>query len=343
MNYWGRILGTLFGFMFARIWGAALGFAVGYFFDRGYSQDFNQMGGFGRFFVDKDSVKNQAVFFHALFSVLGHLAKADGRVTEEEIKVATQLMDDMKLTGDIRKEAQQAYREGKSADFPVRDILKAFHESCYGRRDVLQIYLEILIQAAYADGRLDAKEQKVLIDVAHCLGFQKQELLYLVSAFEAELRFRQTSQQKQHTNHQQKQGRGWRPNTERKRQRARDQQQDDNTGDNNAQDDFDEEAYYDKQREQYSDNNYQKSKRWQHNQTYQYSQADRLGDAYRILGVTTAADAKTVKKAYRKLMNEHHPDKLISKGLPKQALDIAKQKAQDIQAAYELVKKDKGF
>ena len=42
-------------------------------------------------------------------------------------------------------------------------------------------------------------------------------------------------------------------------------------------------------------------------------------------------------------MNEHHPDKLVSKGLPKQALDIAKKKAQDIQAAYELVKKDKAL
>mgnify|MGYP003946764947 FL=1 len=38
-------------------------------------------------------------------------------------------------------------------------------------------------------------------------------------------------------------------------------------------------------------------------------------------------------------MNEHHPDKLIAKGLPKQAMELAKVKAQDIQAAYELIKR----
>jgi DnaJ like chaperone protein len=37
-------------------------------------------------------------------------------------------------------------------------------------------------------------------------------------------------------------------------------------------------------------------------------------------------------------MNEHHPDKLMAKGLPEQAMELAKSKAQDIQAAYALIK-----
>ena len=44
---------------------------------------------------------------------------------------------------------------------------------------------------------------------------------------------------------------------------------------------------------------------------------------------------------YKKAMNEHHPDKLASKGLPEQALERAKAKTQDIQAAYELIKKER--
>lgn len=338
MKIWGKLLGTLFGAMFAKIPGAILGFVVGHMFDRGYSQNFDQMGGFGRFFVDKDAVKNQAVFFHALFSVLGHLAKADGRVTEAEIQVATQLMDDMKLTGDTRKEAQQAFREGKAADFPVKDILSEFYESCYGRRDILQIYLEILIQAAYADGRMDSSEQKILLEVARTLKFQKQEVLYLISAFEAELRFRRDSEQQQARQKEQAQrGPGWRPRSKAEQKQSRDERGDE------AQDDFDEEAYYRRQREQYSRKNYQQRDSGYQRQTHQqkYSQADRLSDAYRILGVSANSDAKTIKKAYRKLMSEHHPDKLVSKGLPRQALDIAKQKAQDIQAAWELVKKSR--
>lgn len=346
MSIWGKVLGTLFGAMFAKIPGAILGFVVGHMFDKGYSQDFNQMGGFGRFFVDKDSVKNQAVFFHALFSVLGHLAKADGRVTENEIRVATQLMDDMGLTGDIRKEAQQAFREGKAADFPFKDILKEFYDSCYGRRDIIQIYLEILIQAAYSDGRLDVKEQKILLDVGQHLGFKKQELLYLISAFEAEMRFRQDSARQSQRSRQSAQGSkgpGWRPRSKAEQKKSREEKAD------KSWDDFDEEAYYDQQRDKYSRKNYKDRGDWEdgkgQRQQYQqrYSQADKLRDAYRILGISDKSDGKTVKKAYRKLMNEHHPDKLVSKGLPKQALEIAKQKAQDIQAAYELVKKDKSL
>lgn len=353
MTIWGKILGTLFGAMFLKIPGAIIGLIIGHYFDRGYSKDFNQMGGFGRFFIDKDSVKNQAVFFHALFSVLGHLAKADGRVTEAEIQVATQLMDDMNLTGDIRKEAQQAFREGKDADFPFRVILKEFNESCYGRRDILQIYLEILIQAAYSDGRLDSKEQKILLEVAHYLGFQKQELLYLISSFEAELRFRQSSQrnsgQQQSAKHQSKgqqqsnsQGPGWRPRSKAEQKKSRGEKS------GEAWNDFDEEAYYDNQREQYSRKNYKEREEWEQGQSQQkgrqqYSQADKLRDAYRILGVPEKSDGKTIKKAYRKLMNEHHPDKLVSKGLPKQALEIAKQKTQDVQAAWELVKKERAL
>lgn len=362
MTIWGKVLGTLFGAMFLKIPGAIIGLIVGHYFDRGYSKDFNQMGGFGRFFIDKDSVKNQAVFFHALFSVLGHLAKADGRVTETEIQVATQLMDDMNLTGDIRKEAQQAFREGKDADFPFRAILKEFNESCYGRRDILQIYLEILIQAAYSDGRLDSKEQKILMEVAHYLGFQKQELLYLISSFEAELRFRQSSQ-RQSGQHQSRQNQskgqqqnksqdpGWRPRSKAEQKKSRGEKSEE------AWNDFDEEAYYDNQRDQYSRKNYKEREEWeqghsQHRESHQkgrqqyaqnYSQADKLRDAYRILGVSEKSDGKAIKKAYRKLMNEHHPDKLVSKGLPKQALEIAKQKTQDVQAAWELVKKERSL
>ena len=42
-------------------------------------------------------------------------------------------------------------------------------------------------------------------------------------------------------------------------------------------------------------------------------------------------------------MSTHHPDKLMSKGLPEQAMKIAKTKAQDIQAAYELIKNERRF
>lgn len=70
---------------------------------------------------------------------------------------------------------------------------------------------------------------------------------------------------------------------------------------------------------------------------------DQLGDAFKVLGIEESADARTVKRAYRKLMNEHHPDKLMAKGLPPEMMSVAKEKAQEIQNAYDLIKKEKGF
>lgn len=61
MSIWGKILGALFGFMFLKIPGAILGLLVGHFFDKAYRQDFNQLGGFGRFFTDQDNLKQQAI------------------------------------------------------------------------------------------------------------------------------------------------------------------------------------------------------------------------------------------------------------------------------------------
>jgi dnaJ-like protein djlA len=42
-------------------------------------------------------------------------------------------------------------------------------------------------------------------------------------------------------------------------------------------------------------------------------------------------------------MNEHHPDKLAAKGLPDEMMELAKEKAQQIQAAYDLICKSKGW
>ncbi|MDM7861812.1 co-chaperone DjlA [Alteromonas sp. ASW11-36] len=279
MAYWGKVIGFCLGFAAGKIPGAILGLIVGHMFDRGYSQDFSQMGGFGRFFTDSDSFKQQAIFFHTLFASLGHLAKADGAVTSEEIQVATRLMDEMDLSGEDRTAAQNAFREGKAADYPITATVKEFVESCHGRRDILQIFLEILIQASFSDGHLSEQEYRVLEKVARSMGFKRRELDYLVSMYEAEIRFRGQSHQRQQQN----------------------------------------------------------------NQHSQYSNQQREADAYRILGVTAKASNAEIKKAYRKLMAQHHPDKLVSKGLPEQAMQIAKQKAQDIQSAYEFVKAQRGF
>ena len=64
---------------------------------------------------------------------------------------------------------------------------------------------------------------------------------------------------------------------------------------------------------------------------------------YAILGCTKADTDETIKSKYRKLVTDFHPDKIVSKGLPNEFIDFAKQKFQTIQDAYEKVKEEKGF
>ena len=64
-----------------------------------------------------------------------------------------------------------------------------------------------------------------------------------------------------------------------------------------------------------------------------------LSDAYKILGVKESDDMQTIKKAYRKLVREYHPDIIKSQGKSEAYIKKATQKTQEINAAYEMIKR----
>ncbi|MGC3873936.1 co-chaperone DjlA [Halomonas sp. GXIMD04776] len=64
-----------------------------------------------------------------------------------------------------------------------------------------------------------------------------------------------------------------------------------------------------------------------------------LEDAYRVLGVDASASDAEVKRAYRRLMSQNHPDKLAGKGLPENMREMAEQRTREIGNAYDLIKK----
>lgn len=65
---------------------------------------------------------------------------------------------------------------------------------------------------------------------------------------------------------------------------------------------------------------------------------DRLADAYAALGITAEATGAEVKRAYRKLISQNHPDKLASRGLPESMRQVAEERSREINAAYDLIK-----
>lgn len=261
MRIWGKILGFLFGFMLSKnIFGALLGAWLGHRFDQGVGLNFNNLGG------SKSDTDRQAAFFYSTFSVMGYIAKANGRVTQHEIAFAKAYMDKLGLKDELRQQAQEAFRDGKTTGFPLTERLAKLKSAVGHRHDLLLLFLEIQIQVAFADGELDSDERNALHQIASGLGYSPKELDKLLEMIIAGANF-----------HQQGSGNGF------------------------------------------------------------ANSAQQLENAYKVLGVSDNNSASEVKKAYRKLMSQHHPDKLVAKGLPPEMMEIAKQKAQDIQAAYELI------
>lgn len=85
--------------------------------------------------------------------------------------------------------------------------------------------------------------------------------------------------------------------------------------------------------------------------TYERIRASHMGeadaetreDAYKVLGVTKSASNDEIKTAYRKLIRENHPDTLIAQGVPQEMIDIATEKMAHINAAYDIVAKERGL
>ncbi len=69
--------------------------------------------------------------------------------------------------------------------------------------------------------------------------------------------------------------------------------------------------------------------------------ASALEDAYKALGVTKDNTDQEIKRAYRKLISQYHPDKLIGQGLPEDMIAVATEQAKEIQVAYDLIKKQR--
>jgi len=71
--------------------------------------------------------------------------------------------------------------------------------------------------------------------------------------------------------------------------------------------------------------------------------ADRLADAYQALAVRPDASDADVTLAYRRLMSQNHPDKLVANGLPQSMIEAAHERTRQILEAYEIIRKHRGM
>ena len=255
----GKIVGGLIGVLAGGPFGAILGVFVGHQFDKGLGGVLNPMSA-----EQQESIRT--AYFETLFSLLGHLAKSDGRISKVEIAQAEALMGSMGLDSSNRHAAIDLFQLGSKAEFSVDQTMEKFILVCGRHNNLKRSLLNYLISLAMADGELHPGEQAVLQAVAKHLGFSASLFKKVIDMVKAQSQFRDSGYQSQ------------RPDTK-----------------------------------------------------------TQLDSAYTALGVKPSNSDAQIKKAYRKLISENHPDKLIGQGMPEDMVKLATERTQEIQTAYECI------
>jgi DnaJ like chaperone protein len=189
MIWQGKALGALIGVVAAGPLGALFGTFIGHLFDA-QSQSTLQGGAHAQSSAGEtaSAAQVQEAFFRATFQVMGHLAKADGRVSEQEIRAARAMMAELRLGEREVRFAIDLYTQGKGPDYPLERSLSALYEACRNRPDLCRMFVQIQLQAALWGGSLDKAGRGVLARVCAALAVSAYELVQM----EALLRMQQT-------------------------------------------------------------------------------------------------------------------------------------------------------
>ena len=277
MTSWnGKVIGGVLGALFGGPMGAAMGALAGHQYDA----HVDARGGAG------SGARVQQLFFPATFRLMGHIAKSDGRVSEQEIAAARSLMQALHLNEAQVGQAIEHYNAGKQAGFSLNGALGALHDAIAGHPQLVQFFVELQLQVAIVGNGLEGRPRERLRAAAQYLGMPPAHFARL----ETMMRWRAGA------------GRGGYSGAGGLEQGAA-------------------------------------------------ADAERLQQAYALLEIERSANDEPsdepsdeqVVKAYRRQMSRHHPDKLQANGLPESMLERAKERTQQIQAAYEYLKVARGM
>jgi DnaJ like chaperone protein len=255
MQWLGKSIGGLIGAFVAGPVGSLLGVLVGHRWDESTST--------GRGGIRAIS----QLFFEVTFEIMGHVAKVDGRVSEDEVRVARRIMHGMRLTDPQVQSAIERFTRGKATSYPFESRLRALAGQIGGRADLARAFVQIQLQSAIGAGQVGGDKRQLLWRVADALGVTRAELAQVEAVVRGFVR-----------------GGAAHP-----------------------------------------------------------TPAEALDGAYRVLGVSAQASDDEVKTAYRRLMSQHHPDKLVARGLPESMIGVAEQKTHEVRTAYERIKTQRGF
>jgi len=258
--FFGAVLGLL---LTHSIWGLLLGALIGQMLGQGAGQ------------LRAASPRVADIFFHHTFTLMGYVAKSDGRVSESEIQAARQLMQELKLGPEQVSQAIELFRTGKSPGFDAELALREVREACGSRHDLIRMFFELQFRAALLGNGAQGPAHAILAGMANRLGLSGLEFVHMEAILRAQYQARAGGGSQSRS-----QSRGG---------------------------------------------------------PYARSRPADLDWAYQELEIPPSASNEEVKKAYRRQMSRHHPDKLVANGLPESMAEVAKEKTQRIQEAYEAI------
>jgi DnaJ like chaperone protein len=257
--YWGKIIGTLAGLATLKPWFVVLGLFLGHQFDRGFVdryRDFERKGAdIGR--VSED-------FVRALFQTLGHLAKVDGRVSEEEIRAARMVMHRLSLSPAHVRRAIAWFEDGKRPGFPLLQTIREARRTSARSAPKRAMFVRLLLEVVLAKEALKKEERALIWIICNELDIGRVELAQLEAMIRAQKGFRRSP-----------------------------------AGD---------------------------------------ADAARVRGAYDALGMSPDASNDEIKKAYRRLMNKNHPDKIAGSNPDAEVVAEAERRTREVRSAYEMLK-----
>ena len=267
MGWFGKIIGGTIGFVtVGGPLGAIAGAAIGHhLFDKQPRAIRSGTFGPGNFGPGTTGVpggtaernraeERQATFFLALFSILGKLAKADGRVTREQGEAVVSFLDRMGVTGRQRSFAIRVFNEAKDSRYSVEEFARQFAEITRDQPDLRSSLMDMLYETALATRELHPREEEMINSVASILGISAAELRAI---------------------------------------------------------------------------------RDRHMGGADY--------AFSVLGLTPEASDEEIRRTYRQLVHEYHPDRIVAQGMPQEFVEYAGERFQEIQRAWDTIRNERGL
>lgn len=162
MSFLGKLVGSLAGMATGKWILAALGLALGHQFDRGFSK------------YVRDSLPRS--FIRVAFAAMGHLSKADGRVTEAEIRLARAAMHSLDLDTKGTQTAMRAFNTGKQPGFNLVSQLRELRDEVGDVAQMGEQLVAFLLPVLLLKQDVSSEERRVLWEVARTFDLSRVDV-----------------------------------------------------------------------------------------------------------------------------------------------------------------------